>query len=218
MLGTAAAKRIEPEMAYYPIVMNLTDCKCLVVGGGEVALRKAQSLAEAGARVTVIAPDVLGDIESLDGVQVEKRSWQPGDASGYTLVIAATDDPVLNAEVSAEARAKNILVNVVDDPELCSFIVPACVRRGDLLIAVTTCGKSPALSKRIRMDIENSYGPEYAEFVDLLGELRGQVKMRYAEQRDREPAFDRLVNCGILELLRAGERDKARKKALECIW
>lgn len=204
-------------MGYYPIVMNLTGCRCLVVGGGEVALRKAQSLVKAGAYVKVIAPDVVEEMELLEGVQVEKRDWQVGDASGYTLIFAATDDPAVNAAVSAEARANGIPVNVVDDPELCSFIVPACVRRGDLLIAVTTSGKSPALSKRIRVELEKSYGPEYAEFVDLLGEMRCAVKRKYDNQRDREAAFDRLVNCGILELLRAGERDRARKKALECI-
>ena len=198
-------------------MMNLTGCKCLVVGGGEVALRKVRSLSGAGAKVTVIAPDVVEDIESLNGVRVEKRDWQAGDASGYALVFAATDDSAVNAAVSAEARAKGIPVNVVDDPELCSFIVPACVKRGDLLIAVTTSGKSPALSKRIRMEIEECYGPEYGEFVDLLGEIRWAVKQKYDGHRDREAAFDRLVNCGILELLRAGERERARKKALECI-
>ncbi len=204
-------------MGYYPIVMDLTGRKCLVVGGGEVALRKARSLSEAAARVTVIAPEVLSEIEALEGVQVEKRAWQAGDAAGYALVFAATDDPALNAAVSEEARASSIPINVVDSPELCSFIVPACVKRGDLLIAITTSGKSPALSKRIRMELEKSYGLEYTEFVELLGDIRRQVKQRYSEQSDREAAFNRLVNCGILELLKAGERDQARKKALECI-
>ena len=204
-------------MGYYPIVMDLTGQKCLVVGGGEVALRKAQSLTEAGARVTVIAPEIFPAIEALENVRVEKRPWQQGDTFGHALVIAATDDAALNAAVSDEARGKGIPVNVVDDPELCSFIVPACVRRGDLLIAITTSGKSPALSKRIRAELEKTYGLEYTEFVELLGELQHQVMRLYTEQSDRQAAFDRLVNCGILELLRSGKRDQARKKALECI-
>jgi len=204
-------------MGYYPIVMDLTGRKCLVVGGGEVALRKVKSLVESGAEVTVIAPDVAPEIAGLDGVRVEPRSWQDGDTAGYTLVFAATNDRSLNIAVSEEAEANGTPVNVVDDPDLCSFIVPAAVKRGDLLIAVTTGGKSPILSKLIRQELEKAYGPEYTEFVELLGDMRHQVKRKYTEQSDREAAFNRLVNCGILELLKAGEREQARKKALECI-
>ncbi len=213
----SASGRERRLMGYYPIIMDLTGRKCLVVGGGEVALRKVKSLVEAGAHVTVIAPSVHSDIQAMDGVCVEARLWREGDASGYALIFAATNDEKLNAAVSCEAQSRAIPVNVVDDPDKCSFIVPSCVRRGDLLISVTTSGKSPALCKRIRLDLEKLYEPEFAEFVDLLGELRDAVKCKYSEQADREAAFGRLIDCGIMELLRSGERDQARKKALECI-
>jgi precorrin-2 dehydrogenase/sirohydrochlorin ferrochelatase len=204
-------------MGYYPVAMDLTGARCLLVGGGEIALRRARSLVEAGACVTIIAPDVLPEIEAVEKIEVERRRWRKTDIRGYALVFAATDDAALNRAVADEARRAGVPVNVADDPGLCSFIVPACVRRGDLLIAVTTCAKSPTLSKWIRLDLEARYGPEYAEFVALMGELREEVKRRYADQPDREAAFDRLVNCGILELLRSGKRDQARKRALECI-
>lgn len=204
-------------MGYYPVVMDLSGRKCLIVGGGEVALRKALSLTAAGGLVTVIAPEVDPGIEDLPGVDVEKRSWLAGDSASFVLVFAATNDRALNASVSDEARANNIPVNVVDDPELCSFIVPACVTRGDLMIAVTSSGKSPALSKKIRRELEARYGVEYSEFIDLLGELRDLVKAKYSEAKEREAVFNRLMDCGILELLSTGQREKARKKALECI-
>lgn len=204
-------------MGYYPIVMDLTGRRCLVVGGGEIALRKAESLIEAGADVTVIAPEVDARIESLTSIRIERRAWEPGDTAGSTLVIAATDDRSTNQAVFSEAKANGIPVNVVDDPELCSFIVPSCVRRGDLLIAVSTSGRSPSLSKRIRKELELTYGPEYAEFVALLGELRMTIKEKYADSTQREQAFERIMCGGVLELLRAGKRDQAREKALECI-
>jgi precorrin-2 dehydrogenase/sirohydrochlorin ferrochelatase len=204
-------------MGYYPIAMELAGARCLLVGGGEVALRRARSLAEAGACVTVIAPEVLAGFEAIENIRVERRRWRKSDVRGYALVFAATDDAALNRAIAEKARRAGVPVNVADDPGLCSFIVPACVRRGDLLIAVTTCAKSPTLSKWIRLDLEARYGPEYREFVELLGELRDEVKRRYASPSDRETAFDRLVNCGILELLRSGEREQARKRAMECI-
>lgn len=204
-------------MGYYPIAIDLTNRKCLIVGGGEVALRKARALVEAGACVTVVAPEPDPRFESIEGVTVVWREYHHGDVLGCTLVFCATDDRALNAAVSEEAASAGIPVNVVDDPDLCSFIVPSVARRGSLLISVTTSGKSPALSKRIRRELEERYGPEYAAFVDLLGDLRDEVKTRYTSQPEREAAFNRLLDCGILELVREGKSDEARKKALECI-
>ncbi|MCE5315645.1 MAG: bifunctional precorrin-2 dehydrogenase/sirohydrochlorin ferrochelatase [Armatimonadota bacterium] len=204
-------------MGYYPIVMDLTEKKCLIVGGGRVALRKAVSLIEAGAAVTVISPDIDDDLDSLDGVTNIRREYASGDASGYALIFAATDDTRLNSEVSNEAARNGIPVNVVDDPELCTFIVPALVRRGDLMISVTTSGKSPMLSKMIRQELEEAYGPEYEAFVDLLGEVRYEVKSRYTSAVDREAAFTRLINSGIFEMLRSGRKKEARETAHRCI-
>ena len=204
-------------MGYYPIAIDLNDKVCLIVGGGEVALRKATSLREAGARVTVIAPEADPRLASLDGVEIILRAFQPGDTTGCALVFAAADDESLNAAVSKEAAENRIPVNVVDNPSLCSFIVPACVRRGNLLLAVSTSGKSPALSKKVRIELEKQYGPEYADFVDLLGELRDEVKASHPSQDDREKVFNRLIDSGILELLRRGKKSEALNRARELI-
>lgn len=204
-------------MGYYPIAVDLTNRKCLIVGGGMVAFRKAQALLEAGGRVTVIAPEVDPAFDSLDGVDVISREYQSGDISGHTLVFAATNNRGLNILVAEEAMQNGIPVNVVDDPELCSFIVPSLIRRGDLLIAISTSGRSPILSKNIRRELEELYGKEYAEYVDLLGEMREIVKNKYSSQAEREIVFNKLVNSGILELIRNGKIEEAREKALQCI-
>lgn len=204
-------------MSYYPISLDLTDAKCLVIGGGEVAVRKVTALAEAGARATVIAPEIDPRIEAISGVEIVRRGYDKGDLSGHVLIFAATDDTSLNAEIYREASEHGILVNSVDDPEHCSFIVPSVLRRGDLTIAVSTSGRSPGLSRKLRRELEEVFGPEYADYVRLLGEMRSKVKARYASQSDREAAFMRMLDGGILELLREGKADEARQRALECI-
>ncbi|MDH7602463.1 MAG: bifunctional precorrin-2 dehydrogenase/sirohydrochlorin ferrochelatase [Armatimonadota bacterium] len=204
-------------MAYYPIVIELSGKKCLVVGGGRVALRKVRSLLEAGARVTVIAPKVVPELVDMENVHQLARSYKPGDAKGFALVFAATDDPAVNAVVAEDAVANGVLVNVADAPELCSFIAPAVVRRGDLLIAVTTCGKSPALSRKIREEIESRYGSEYGLLVDLLGRLRQLAKSKFSSQEQREKALKRVIESDVVALLRQGLVSEAEKKALECL-
>ena len=204
-------------MGYYPIAVDLTDRKCLIIGGGVVALRKAQSLLEAGARVTVIAPEVDAAFEKLSEVEVMRRDYKSGDVSGHTLVFAATNNRNLNDLIAKEAMQSSVHVNVVDDPELCSFIVPSLIRRGNLLIAISTSGKSPALSKKIRRELEDLYGEEYAVFVDLLGEMRELVKSKYKSQPEREAVFNKLLNSGIIELIREGKMEEARERALQCI-
>lgn len=180
-------------------------------------MRKAEALAEAGAQVTVIAPEVDPRMHAVERVGLVEREFRSGDTSGYALVFAATDDRPVNATVSQEAQANGIPVNVVDDPELCSFIVPSVLRRGDLLIAVSTSGKSPALSKKLRRKLEDLFGPEYGTLTDLLGELRDQVKSRYDCQADRDAAFHRLADSDILDLLREGRVEDARIRALELL-
>jgi precorrin-2 dehydrogenase/sirohydrochlorin ferrochelatase len=201
-------------MGYYPIAIDLTGKKCLVVGGGKVALRKVHSLIEAGARVTVIATEVVPDLRQTRGVELLLRSYQRGDAQGFALVFAATDNPDVNALVAEDAAANGALVNVVDDPEKCAFIVPALVRRGDLLIAITTCGRCPALSRRIREQIEELYGPEYALFVGILGEIRDNLKSELKSQKAHERILLRVItDANIIDLLRQGHVSEAREKA-----
>ncbi len=148
-------------MAYIPIFLDVTGRECVVVGGGEVAARKVESILEAGARVTVVSPHLSPILESLaasGSVTHLARNYQRGDIRGCVLVYAATDDPKLHRELAAEARALGIPVNVVDVPELCTFIAPAVVKRGELQIAISTGGASPAFAARLRRTLEDQFG------------------------------------------------------------
>lgn len=208
-------------MAYYPIALDLAGKKALVVGGGAVALRKIETLMEFGARVTVVSPEALPDIERLAGsgkITFERRGYLSMDLAGAVIVIAATDDREVNMQVSEDARAANVPVNVVDVPDLCSFIVPANVTRGDLVISITTAGKSPALARRVREKIEEMFGPEYGEFADLLGEMRELAKERIDSQQAREKIFKAILDSEVLDLLRAGRREDAHALALDIFY
>jgi len=207
-------------MSYYPIAVDLKDRNVLVVGGGTVALRKVETLLEFGARVTVVAPEVAPDIERLaesGRIELRRRAYERGDAAGPVLVVAATDDRAVNSRVSEDSRSANVLVNVVDDPELCTFIVPATVKRGDLVIGISTSGKSPALARRVREKIEEAIGPEYGELADLLGEMRELVKPRVESQQAREEIFRKMLDSEIPDLLRQGRRADARTLALDIL-
>lgn len=207
-------------MPYYPINLDLRNRKCLVVGGGCVAERKVTDLIACGASVRVVTPDHTNHIYDLfyeEYIELARREFQPSDLQGVYLVIAATDSAEVNADISRLAQEAGILVNVVDAPDLCNFIVPATVHRGDLQISISTGGKSPALAKRIRKELEKRFGYEYEEYANLLGEMREVVKQRYSDQKDREAAFNRLLDSDVLRLLEAGETERAREKALECI-
>lgn len=207
-------------MAYYPIAIDLRDRPVLVVGGGSVALRKVESLLEYGAQVKVVTPESVTELTHLADagqIKLELRDYHENDVNGMALVIAATDDRETNSKVSSDAKSANILVNVVDDPELCTFIVPATVKRGDLTISIGTSGKSPALAKRIREEIEAIYGPEYADFVDILGEARELAKEQVENQPMREMCFRKMMDSDILDLLKDGKRDEARSVAIDLI-
>lgn len=204
----------------YPIALNLENQACLVVGGGTVALRKIEALLDCGALVTVMAPEVMPIIQKLadeDRIHLEKREYSSAQMRKFMLAIAATDDAEVNERVSRDANQENILVNVVDQPSLCNFAVPATVRRGQLIIAISTGGKSPALAKRLKKQLEAQFGPEYGELVDLMGEMREEVKKRYANQKDREAVLNRMLDLDLLEDIREGRIDEAKRKALGCI-
>lgn len=205
---------------YYPINIRLSNKKCLVVGGGETAERKTQALIQYQAKVTLISPLLTSRLEeqARRGLFTYlKRKYRSGDVDGCFLVIGATNSSMVNAQIAKEAESKNILVNVVDRPELCNFIVPAVVRQGPLCIAVSTGGKSPALAKKIRYQLEEEFGPEYAKLLDILGDLRGLVKEKYPEDDERRHAiWQRLVGSDVLELLRWGRDEEAKEIIREC--
>jgi siroheme synthase-like protein len=159
----------------YPVVLDLSGVPVLVVGGGRVAVRKATGLARAGALVTVVAPEHDPAMVTL-AARIEQRQYQPGEAADYQLVITATDDPAVNELVAADARAARVWVNSADDPDNCSFILPAVARQGDVTVAVTTGGASPALASRLRDEIAAAHlSPRVAEAAVDLARQRAEI-------------------------------------------
>lgn len=198
---------------YYPVCLNVSGRLCIVVGGGQVAARKAASLLECGANVRVISPDVFPQIQDMarsQQVDVVRRSYATGDVKGAFLVIAATDDAVVNAAVAREAASIGIQVNVVDDAAQSSFIVPSLLRRGGLSISVSTSGMGPALARRIREELEGDFGEEYAALAELVEEVRAELKARGlkpgADAWQQALGLERLTG-----LLRKGEWEQARR-------
>lgn len=192
-------------MAYYPILMDLEGKRVLVVGGGGVAERKVRTLLEFGARVDVVSLDLSPALRGLSEegrVQWAGREFEPSHLKGATLVIAATDDAEANRRVSAACRKQGIPVNAVDQPADCTFIVPAVVRRGDLLLAVSTSGRSPALARSVREELETRFGPEYADFLALMGSVREEVLARGRDQKTNQAVFESLVQSNLLDAVR----------------
>ena len=165
-------------MSYIPRFLDVTGRQCIVVGGGEVAARKVESLLEVGAHVTVVSPSLSSQMAAIvAGEQVTHvaRNYERGDIRGCVLVYAATDDPKLHRELAAEARSLGIAVNVVDVPELCTFIAPAVLKRGALQIAISTGGASPAFAARLRRNLEDQFGDEYARTIEVLHAARRRL-------------------------------------------
>ncbi|MEW6273192.1 MAG: bifunctional precorrin-2 dehydrogenase/sirohydrochlorin ferrochelatase [Thermodesulfobacteriota bacterium] len=198
-------------MRYLPILVDLAGRPCLVVGGGAVAARKAETLLDAGARVKVVAPRLSKEMERVvrrPGVQLERRDYREGDVADAVLAFAATDEARVQERVARDARAAGVWVNAVDEPERCTFVMPAILDRDPLVVAVGTAGASPALARRVRDDIGSFLGPEYEAALAHLALLRA----RYAPGPARQAAFSRLVDGGLIEALRA--RDAARVESL----
>ncbi len=204
-------RNVKSRSAPYPISLNLENVPCLVVGGGTVALRKVESLLASGACVTVVSPHMVGEIETLKGLELKKRKFRPEDLDGKFLVVSATDDRSVNETVAKAAKERMMLVNVVDDPELCNFYVNSQVRRGDLAISVSTGGASPALAKRIRKDLEKLYGEEFAGFLRLMREYRPQIIKDVPDAARRQRLFEKLANAGIEKIFRDRGEAAARK-------
>lgn len=197
-------------MKYYPVYLDIQNRKCLVVGGGAVGTRKVRTLLKCGAAVTVISPALTPELASLSAsgvILTEKRLFQPRDLDGVFLVIGATDDVELNKIISNEAGRLNIMCNIADYPEACSFILPAILERGDLMIAISTSGKSPAFAKKIRRDLEKQFGKEYALFLDLMGAVRKRLLKEAHEPEAHKPLFEKLIAAGLPELIRADKTD-----------
>ena len=200
---------------YFPAFLDLRGRLAVVVGGGEVAFRKVEALLASGARVRVIAPQLHRGIELLEGrgqVEVNRREYHHGDLAGAMLAVAASSDPEVNREVWQEASESNLLVNVVDVPELCNFIVPSVIKRDELTLAISTGGLSPALAKRMRQKLEEVLVPEYGPFLRLLGTLRGRVRQELPLPVQREAFWGEVVNSDAFELYRSGGEDACMRR------
>ncbi|HUU91436.1 MAG TPA: bifunctional precorrin-2 dehydrogenase/sirohydrochlorin ferrochelatase [Phycisphaerae bacterium] len=193
----------EPRFAY-PIVLNLAGRRAVLVGGGKVALRKARALADAGAGVRVVAPEFLSEFADDHRLECVAAAYDAQHLDGAVVVIAATDDEAVNARVAADARAAGALVNVVDRPALCDFLVPAQVARGDLLIAISTGGAAPSLSRRLRERLEKEFGPEYGALLATLRDVRERMKAEDLPPDLRRRIFERLTENDILAAARQG--------------
>jgi len=197
-------------------MLNLRGKRCVVIGGGLVAERKVNAFLECGALVCVIGPDLSPGLRALSDkgwIEVISRSYRAGDLKGAMLAVAATDDPGVNRDVSSEGQRLGVLVNIVDEPDKCSFIVPSMLRRGDLLIAISTSGRSPALARKIREELEGSYGDEYASLAVLVSEARAELKERGI--RADSDVWQRSLNIEtLLELLRKKDYDGAKQRLL----
>jgi precorrin-2 dehydrogenase/sirohydrochlorin ferrochelatase len=198
-------------MRYYPVNLDMRNRKCLVVGGGDVGTRKVITLLECGALVTVVsinASEKLLKLAESGLIELKKRPYTGADLAGMFLVICATDNEQLNMQVGGDAEKMNMLCNVADRPEACNFILPALVKRGDLVIAVSTSGKSPAFAKKIRKDLEEQYGVEYADFLKLMGAIRKKLLSKRHEPEAHKPLFEKLINKDIVKLIKNNDADK----------
>lgn len=207
-------------MRYYPIYIDLNGKPAHMIGGGPIAERKIETLMEAGAVVTVIAPHVTDAIRRMadEGrIQWIQREYRDGDLCGAFCTYAATNDNAVNTAIYEEATRNSQLCNVVDVPPLCNFIVPSIVRRGDLSIAISTSGNSPALARKLRMDLTEHIGPEWQALNDLLGRMRPELKRRYVEEAPRNDVLARMLDAGVLDLLREGRPEDAEALAWTCM-
>ncbi|MGA1844189.1 MAG: bifunctional precorrin-2 dehydrogenase/sirohydrochlorin ferrochelatase [bacterium] len=205
---------------YYPISIDLENADCLVVGGGAVAERKVQTLLSCGARVTLVSPEVtprIAEMASTGEITLKRRCYTKGDCRGMWTVIVATDSDETNREVAREAKEGRCLINVVDQPLLSNFIVPATLRRGDLQISISTNGKSPALARRIRERLEGEFGPEYAQFLDLVDGVRERVLAAIPDPEKRREIFYRIVDSDLLQLLKEGKTHEAQRRLEELV-
>jgi precorrin-2 dehydrogenase/sirohydrochlorin ferrochelatase len=192
-------------MSYYPLFVELDGRKAVVIGGGTVAERKIETLLEYGAVVHVISRDLtpgLRDRLRNGDIRLISREFDESHIIDAFIVIAATNDKGLNQRVSEAAKGQNILVNAVDQPEECSFIVPSIIKRGDLMIAVSTSGRSPALAKRIRETLAAQFGKEYEYFLNMMAKIRKQLLSEDISEDERGRIFHELVDSSILESIR----------------
>jgi precorrin-2 dehydrogenase/sirohydrochlorin ferrochelatase len=199
----------------YPVNLILDGRRCLVVGGGDVAARKVEGLVACGARVHVVAPDVSDSVRAVPGITWEERAYRSSDLVGYWLVIAATDDSRTNQTVYDDGERAGIWVNGADDPQHCSFTLPSVVRRGSLMLTVSTGGRSPAVATWLRRRLEEEIGPEYEALLELVASHREAVKASGATTENLD--WQKALDSDMLDLIRTGDLVHARERLQTCL-
>jgi siroheme synthase-like protein len=205
-------------VGYYPIFLEMKDRRCVVIGGGAVAERKVEGLVAVGANVTVISPaitDGLRDLLAQGAIRHVAREYRAGDRAGYDLVFVATDNSEINAAVSSEARSLRIWVNSADDADHCDFILPAVIRRGDLAVAVSTGGVSPAVTRAIREELDEYFHADYARFVQIAGEVRKELREKSVSPG--ATAWNRALQGDFRRLIKEGKPVQAKELLLETL-
>lgn len=207
-----------PGLAGWPVNLVVRDRRVLVVGAGRIAARKAEPLLELGARVVVVAPRVCADVAAWAAagrIELRERGFEPTDLDDCWLVVTATDAPAVNAAVAVAAAARRIWCNSADDPANCSFTLMSVVRQADLVVAIGSGGRSPALATWLKAHVEEEMGPEYATLLDLLSEAR--EAMRSDGTRTEDADWQRALRSGIVDLVRAGRIAEAKELLSECL-
>lgn len=197
------------EIFSYPIFLTVTNKPCLIVGGGEVATRKAERLLNAGALVTVVGEKMASRLQKLTKnkkLKLEQRKFHPFDLKGKFLCIAATNNRKLNSTIAALAKQNGVLINVVDTPSESNFIVPSVVERDLLMIAISTKGRFPGYAKQLRQQLEKQFGPEYGSYLNLLVQVRQQIKSKVSNKQQRKLLYERLFALPLLDEIRAGQK------------
>lgn len=198
-------------MSYYPILVELEKQKVLVVGGGMVAQRKIETLLQYGAEIRIVSQELTDQLEQFveaGKIRLMGSEFNVKQLDDVFIVIAATDDSELNAMISAEAKSHGILINAVDQPSDCTFIVPSIIKQGDLLVAVSTSGKSPALAKKIRKELETKFGKGYKDFLALMGVMRQKILEMGFPQEENSRIFHEMVDSPIFEAIKKQDIEK----------
>jgi precorrin-2 dehydrogenase / sirohydrochlorin ferrochelatase len=196
-------------MRYYPVCLDIRNRQCLVVGGGQVGTRKVRTLLACGARVTVVSPEVTAELSQLGQqgqILIALRDYCTADLESAFLVIGATDDPGLNRRIHRDAEAAQRLCNIADQPDLCNFVLPAVVTQGDLIIAVSTSGRSPAFAKHLKRRLQDQFGPEYGQLLDLMGAIRRRLLAAEHAPEVHKPLFEKLIHNNLLEMIKNDDR------------
>ncbi|MGC8748663.1 MAG: precorrin-2 dehydrogenase/sirohydrochlorin ferrochelatase family protein [Candidatus Kapaibacteriota bacterium] len=192
-------------MGYFPVFVDLSKFKPLVIGGGEVATRKVKNLLEFGANPKIIAPELTQELEEIivkHNLEFHRRKYQKGDLEGFNLIFVATDDPALDEIVQQEANERNAIVNFADKPEICNFIMPSYIKRGDLVIAISTQGKAPFLSRCLRESLEKKFPENFKEFVEIAAYFRTKLKEIKAKKNVQDKIIDEFLSVKWLEIIK----------------